>query len=55
MLPMSDCKYAFRKGPNQWPAALPELKPTILEYQERASKYCKVLDAASKFYPYGSM
>lgn len=25
------------QGPNQWPEALPELKPTLLEYQERAT------------------
>ena len=25
------------QGPNQWPAALPELKPTLLTYQERAT------------------
>jgi isopenicillin N synthase-like dioxygenase len=25
------------QGPNQWPAALPELKPTLLAYQERAT------------------
>jgi isopenicillin N synthase-like dioxygenase len=25
------------QGPNQWPAALPELKATLLEYQERAT------------------
>jgi isopenicillin N synthase-like dioxygenase len=25
------------RGPNQWPAALPELKPTLLAYQEQAT------------------
>jgi isopenicillin N synthase-like dioxygenase len=25
------------QGPNQWPEGLPELKPTLLEYQERAT------------------
>ena len=25
------------QGPNQWPAALPELKPTLLAYQDRAT------------------
>jgi len=25
------------QGPNQWPSALPELKPTLLTYQEKAS------------------
>jgi isopenicillin N synthase-like dioxygenase len=37
-LPRDDAKPWRRlQGPNQWPAALPELKPTLLAYQEAVS------------------
>ena len=36
------------QGPNQWPAALPELKPTLLEYQEKVTALAvRVLQAFS--------
>jgi len=36
------------QGPNQWPAALPELKPILLEYQERVTALAiRVLQAFS--------
>jgi isopenicillin N synthase-like dioxygenase len=36
------------QGPNQWPAALPELKPVLLEYQEKATALAvRVLQAFS--------
>ncbi len=38
--------WARLQGPNQWPAALPELKPTVLAYQEAATALAiKVLRA----------
>jgi len=36
------------QGPNQWPAALPELKPALLEYQQRVTSLAiRVLQAFS--------
>ncbi len=44
--------WARLQGPNQWPAALPELKPVLLEYQEAttalAIRVIKALSAALK-------
>ena len=36
------------QGPNQWPAALPELKPVLLQYQEKVTALAvRVLQASS--------
>ncbi|RBP17611.1 isopenicillin N synthase-like dioxygenase [Roseiarcus fermentans] len=49
-LPLDSGAPAWRRlqGPNQWPSALPQLKPTLLEYQDKVTALAiRVLQAFS--------